>query len=137
MMKQQINYLLPASASKRDRDGYYYFSDFYNVYPFNQFLETKGAITRPAPIPIKIDATNNRADVLSNIKPTPTPMIVVPPTTHELLSFFISTSKLLYLYDCKDPESINFSFALSGDRCYKISPFKNVHNLQSMPDRSA
>jgi hypothetical protein len=74
------------------------FSDFDTVYPFNQFLDTKGAITRPDPIPIKMDATNNRADVLRNIKPTPTPIIVVPPITHELLSLFLSTSDTPLLF---------------------------------------
>jgi len=75
------------------------FSDFDTVYPFNQFLETKGAITRPNPIPIKMDATNNRTDVLRNIKPTPTPITVVPPITHELLSFFISISNSPLLFE--------------------------------------
>ena len=55
------------------------------------FLEMKGVITRPKPIPIKMDATNNRGDASRKIKPTPTPKIVEPPITHELLSFFIST----------------------------------------------
>ncbi len=58
----------------------------------DQRLGMKGAIIRPNPIPIKTDATNNRGDVLRNIKPTPTPKIVAPPITHELLSFFLFTS---------------------------------------------
>ena len=36
------------------------------------------AITRPDPIPIKMDATKNNTDVLRNISPTPTPIRVVP-----------------------------------------------------------
>ena len=51
--------------------------------------EIKGANTRPAPIPIRIDATNIRADVLRNMNPTPRPISVVPPIIHVLLSFFL------------------------------------------------
>ena len=51
--------------------------------------EIKGANTRPAPIPITIDATNIRADVLRNMNPTPRPISVVPPMTHALLSSFL------------------------------------------------
>ena len=47
-------------------------------------LEIMGANTRPKPIPMRIDATKNRADVLRKINPTPIPISVVPPTTHEL-----------------------------------------------------
>ena len=50
--------------------------------------EIKEAITRPAPNPIRIDAINNRADVLRNMNPTPRPIRVVPEITHVLLSFF-------------------------------------------------
>ncbi len=52
-------------------------------------VEIKEAITRPTPIPIRIDATNIRADVLRNMNPTPRPMSVVPPIIHELLSSFL------------------------------------------------
>ena len=48
-------------------------------------LEIKEAITRPTPIPMRIDATNIRADVLRNMKPTTRPISVVPPMTHVLL----------------------------------------------------
>ena len=51
--------------------------------------EIKEAITRPAPNPMKIDATNNKADVLRNMNPTPRPIRVVPEITHVLLSFLI------------------------------------------------
>jgi hypothetical protein len=47
------------------------FSDFDTVYPFNQFLETRNAITRPDPVPVRMDATNNRIDVLRDIDQTP------------------------------------------------------------------
>ncbi len=36
-------------------------SDFFTFYSFNQLPGIKGAITRPNPIPIKMEATNNRA----------------------------------------------------------------------------
>jgi len=52
-------------------------------------VDIKEAITRPAPIPMRIDATNRRGDVLRNINPTPIPISVVPPMTHELLSSFL------------------------------------------------
>jgi len=51
----------------------------------------KEAIKRPDPIPIKMDARKNMTDVLRNINPTPTPIRVVPPIAHELLSLFLST----------------------------------------------
>jgi len=51
--------------------------------------EIKGANTRPAPIPMRIDATNIRTDVLRNMNPTPRPISVVPPMTHALLSSFM------------------------------------------------
>lgn len=44
----------------------------------------------PTPMPIKMAATNSRADVLRRMKPTPIPMSVVPPITHEPLSSFLS-----------------------------------------------
>ena len=53
-------------------------------------LEIKEVITRPDPIPMRIDATKNRVDVLKNINPTPIPISVVPPMTHVLLSSFFS-----------------------------------------------
>jgi hypothetical protein len=65
---------------------------------FDQCLGMKAAIIRPNPIPIKTDATNNSGDVLRNIKPTPTPKIVEPPITHELLSPFLSTSYTPLVY---------------------------------------
>ena len=52
-------------------------------------LESKEVITRPEPIPMRIDATKNRADVLRNMNPTPIPISVVPPMTHVLLSSFL------------------------------------------------
>lgn len=52
-------------------------------------LDIKEAITRPAPTPMRMDATNIRADVLRNMKPTPRPISVVPPITHVLLSSFL------------------------------------------------
>jgi len=52
----------------------------------------KEAITSPAPIPIKMDATKNNTDVLRNINPTPTPIRVVPPMAHELLSLLLGLS---------------------------------------------
>ncbi len=66
----------------------------YNLYFFS--LETNEAITRPNPIPIKIDATKNKAEVLRNINPTPIPISVVPPMIHELLSIFLSILRLLF-----------------------------------------
>ena len=52
----------------------------YNRFYFDRFMAAiKGAITRPAPIPMRIDATNIKPDVLRNMKPTPTPISVVPP----------------------------------------------------------
>ena len=57
---------------------------------FSRFLiEIKDAITRPTPIPMRIEATNIRADVLRNMNPTPSPISVVPPMTHVLLSSFL------------------------------------------------
>ena len=55
-------------------------------------LEMKEVITSPAPIPIKIDAIKNNAEVLRNMNPTPIPIRVVPPMAHELLSLLLSTS---------------------------------------------
>ena len=52
-------------------------------------LEIRAVITRPTPIPMRIDAINSRADVLRNMNPTPIPISVVPPMTHELLSSFL------------------------------------------------
>jgi len=57
---------------------------------YDRFMaEIKEAITRPAPNPMRIDAINNRAEVLRNMNPTPRPIRVVPEITHVLLSFFI------------------------------------------------
>jgi hypothetical protein len=72
-------------------NGYYNFSKFDTV-----FLDTKDVITRPDPIPIKMDATNNRTDVLRNIDQTPTPITVAPPIHHESLSFLYPYPILLY-----------------------------------------
>jgi hypothetical protein len=58
----------------------------------------KEAITSPDPIPIKMDATKNITDVLRNINPTPTPIRVVPPMAHELLSLLLSTSNSSSIY---------------------------------------
>ena len=96
------------------------FLALHTVYPFDQFLETKGAITRPEPIPIKMDATNNRADVLRNIKPTPTPIIVVPPITHELLSLFLSTSDTPLYSGFKNQASFDSSYDLNCQHLYSI-----------------
>ena len=52
-------------------------------------IEIKGAITRPTPIPMRIDATNINADVFRNMNPTPIPISGVPPMTHVLLSAFL------------------------------------------------
>ena len=51
-------------------------------------LEIKEVITTPSPIPMSIDATNNRADSLRKMNPTPIPISVVPPIAHVLLSLF-------------------------------------------------
>ena len=48
-----------------------------------------GAITKPRPIPIQIQATNMRGDVLRKINPIPRPISVVPPMAQELLSVFL------------------------------------------------
>jgi len=45
-------------------------------------------MTSPAPIPTKIDATNNKAEVSRNMKPTPSPISVVPQLPKLLYSFF-------------------------------------------------
>ena len=58
--------------------------------------EIIGAITKPAPIPISIEATNNIGDVCIKIKPTPIPIKVVPPIAQELLSSFL-VSMIYYL----------------------------------------
>jgi len=62
------------------------------IKPYFLGFEMKAVITSPAPMPMKMDATNNNADVLRNINPTPTPISVVPPMAHELLSLLSSTS---------------------------------------------
>ena len=59
-------------------------------------LDIMDVITRPRPIPINIDATNNRADVRRKMNPTPIPISVVPPMTHEPLSFFLSVLFILF-----------------------------------------
>lgn len=48
-----------------------------------------GTSTRPVPKPIKMDATNNKGEEGRKKNPTPTPIIRVPPTAHELLSSFL------------------------------------------------
>ena len=47
-----------------------------------------GVITKPNPIPISIEATNNIGDDWIKMSPTPTPINVVPPIAQELLSSF-------------------------------------------------
>ncbi len=121
MVKQQMHYLLPTSANKHQcrTDTIIFRLD--TIYPFHQFLEMKGAMTRPAPIPIRMDAINNRTDVCRNIKPTPTPITVVPPTTHELLSHFLST--FIHLVNSssilafKNQACIDSSYDLSANCC--------------------
>lgn len=54
-------------------------------------LEISGAITRPAPIPMRTEATNSNAEVRRKMNPTPTPTSVVPPITHVLLSPSVAT----------------------------------------------
>ena len=49
-----------------------------------------GVITKPNPIPISIEATNNIGDDWMKMSPTPTPINVVPPITQELLSSFFA-----------------------------------------------
>ncbi|MCJ7658096.1 MAG: hypothetical protein MUO67_02985, partial [Anaerolineales bacterium] len=61
-------------------------------------LEMKEAIKSPDPIPIKMDATKNKTDVLRNINPTPTPIRVAPPMAHEPLSLLLSTSNSSSIY---------------------------------------
>jgi len=51
--------------------------------------ENIGANTRPTPNPIRIEATNNKGDDGRKKNPTPTPIMIVPPMAHELLSSFL------------------------------------------------
>ena len=59
-------------------------------------LEIMETITRPRPIPINIDATNNRGDVRRKMNPTPIPISVVPPIAHKLLLFFLFVLFILF-----------------------------------------
>jgi len=49
----------------------------------------KGAITKPSPNPIKIQAINRSAEVLRKMNPMPRPIIVDPAIAHELLSVLL------------------------------------------------
>jgi hypothetical protein len=60
---------------------------FEHFYVFS--LEIKEVITSPSPIPMIIDATKNRGEAFRNMNPTPTPISVVPPIAHGLLSLFL------------------------------------------------
>jgi len=51
--------------------------------------EIIGASTRPIPNPISMEATNNKGEDGRKKNPTPTPIMIVPPIAHELLSSFL------------------------------------------------
>jgi hypothetical protein len=96
-------------------------------------FEIKAATTSPDPIPIKMDATKNNADVLRNINPTPTPISVVPPMAHELLSLLWSTSNSSSNYlispQSRKGRKHNYSFYLPlrgpAEAVCKQRPIKN------------
>lgn len=64
-------------------------------YFYEPFFVKKDAITKPKPMYMKKDATNQKTDDWSNINPTPTPMTVIPPMAYAPLSCFFVVINLL------------------------------------------